>query len=202
MTQESDARREDGGVKQDSRVIGLKLPRLKQWRMRRDLTQQQLADRVGVRLQYISRVEQGRGCNRAVAEKIAETLEVDLQELQADSDAKDTGARYLYKAYLKLLLEREVGSAYVVLDERELESYSEGLSAEELVEVISKRRRELQFLQEVLAEAELLLQMRLFFEELVRDRPAEDIRILATRRSLEPSEDGRERLTRAMRELL
>jgi hypothetical protein len=44
--------------------------------------------------------------------------------------------------------------------------------------------------------------MRLFLEELVRERPAEDIRILAARRSRERSEGGRERLTRAMRELL
>jgi hypothetical protein len=57
-------------------------------------------------------------------------------------------------------------------------------------------------LEAVLAEAELLLQMRLFFEELVRERPGEDIRILAARRSREPSEEGRERLTRAMREFL
>ena len=50
------------------------LPGLKRWRIRRGLTQQQLADRVGARLQYVSRVEQGRGCNRAVAKKMAEAL--------------------------------------------------------------------------------------------------------------------------------
>ena len=137
-----------------------------------------------------------------MADKIAEVLEVDLLELRPASDAKDTGTRYLHKAYLKLLLERIVGSAYVVLDERELESYSEGLSAEELVEILSKRRRELEFVEEVLADAELLLQMRLFLEALVRERPAEDIRVLATRRTQESSEEGRERLTRAMWELL
>jgi hypothetical protein len=65
------------------------------------------------------------------------------------------------------------------------------------------RRRELEFLEGVLAgEAEPHLQMRLFLEELVRERPDEDIRILAARRSREHSEEGRERLTRAMRERL
>jgi transcriptional regulator with XRE-family HTH domain len=98
--------------------IGLKLPGLKRWRMRSGLTQQ-LADRVGARLQYISRVEQGkRGCNRAVAEKMAEVLGVSLQELGAGSDV--SGTRYLHKAYLKVILKREVGSAYLVLDEREI----------------------------------------------------------------------------------
>jgi hypothetical protein len=71
------------------------------------------------------------------------------------------------------------------------------------VEVISKRRRELEFVQEELAsEAELHSQVHLFLEELVRERPDEDIRVLAARRTREPSEVGRERLTQAMRELL
>jgi hypothetical protein len=95
-----------------------------------------------------------------------------------------------------------VSSAYALLEEWELEERVEGLPAEELVEVISRRRRELEFLQGVLAEDELLLQVRLFLEELVRERPAEDLRILAARRTREPSEEGRERLTQAMRELL
>ena len=47
----------------------------------------------------------------------------------------------------------------------------------------------------MLAEAELHPQVRLFFEELVRERPGEDIRILAARRSRESTEEGRERLT-------
>ena len=90
----------------------------------------------------------------------------------------------------------------MVLEERELEERVEALSVEELVEVILKRRRELEFLQEALSKEGLLLQVRLFLEELVRERPAEDIRILAAARSQEPSEVGRERLTQAMRELL
>ena len=193
MTLDPDARR---------RVKGMLLPGLKRWRIRRGLTQQQLADRVGARLQYVSRVEQGRGCNRAVAKKMAEALGVDLDELRAEAGGEDPGTRYLHKAYLKLLLERVVGSAYAVLEEWELEERVVGLPAEELVEVISRRRRELEFLQGVLAEDELLLQVRLFLEELVRERPAEDLRVLAVRRAWEPSEEGHERLTQAIRELL
>jgi transcriptional regulator with XRE-family HTH domain len=203
MAREAADADQEGGAKRVRAARGLPLPGLKRWRIRRGLTQQQLADRVGARLQYVSRVEQGRGCNRAVARKMADALGVDLDELRAESGgAEDAGTRYLHKAYLKLLLERVVGSAYAVLEEWELEELVEGLSAEELVEVLSKRRRELQFLQGVLAEDELLLQVRLFLEELVRERPAEDLRILVAARSHEPSEEGRERLTQAMRELL
>jgi hypothetical protein len=43
--------------------------------------------------------------------------------------------------------------------------------------------------------------VRLYLEEVVRERPDEDIRVLATRRSQEGPE-GRERLTQAMREFL
>ena len=224
MTQDSDTTGwEDGGVEAvDLRGGGLKLPGLRQWRARRGLSQNGLAKRVDVPLHYVQRVEQGRrGCNLLVAQKIAEALEVDLHELRGDTDAEDAGAeevrpgsggeppgprltspRYLHQAYLKMLLEREVGSAYLALDERELESHSESLWVEELVEVISKRRRELEFLEGVLAEAEPHPQVRLYFEELVRERPDEDIRVLAARRSREHSEEERERLTRAMREFL
>jgi hypothetical protein len=62
--------------------------------------------------------------------------------------------RYLHQAYLKVLLEQKVGSSYAALEESELESYSEGLPVEELVEVISERRRELEVLEGVLARAQ------------------------------------------------
>jgi transcriptional regulator with XRE-family HTH domain len=224
MTQDPDAGWESGGTEAaDIRGGGLKLPSLKQWRTSRGLTQGELADTVGVPKHYIQRVEQGRrGCNRSVAQRMAEALEVDLQELRAGASAGDASSgaredrrrsgegagqrlnspRYLHQAYLELLLEREVGSAYLALDERTFESHSEGLSVEELVEVVSKRRRELEFLEGLLAETELHPQVRLFLEELVRERPDEDIRVLATRRSRESSEEERERLTRAMREFL
>jgi hypothetical protein len=44
--------------------------------------------------------------------------------------------------------------------------------------------------------------LRRFLEELVRERPGEDIRALAARRTHEPSGEGHEKLTEAMRELL
>ena len=52
-------------------------------------------------------VDQGledEACRRGVAQRVAEVLEVDLEELQADPTA---GAFPLHKAYLKVLLGRE-----------------------------------------------------------------------------------------------
>lgn len=54
MTREPDARWEEGGgMDRLTRVRGLDLPGLKRWRMHRGLTQQELAKRVDVRLQYV-----------------------------------------------------------------------------------------------------------------------------------------------------
>jgi transcriptional regulator with XRE-family HTH domain len=231
MTQDPDARQEGGGVERaDLRGLrglrggGLKLPGLKLWRVRSGLTQRELAERVGVPLHYVQRAEQGRrGCNPEVARKMADALGVDLQELRAAPDEGEIAAveearvdsggkppqphlgspRYLHQAYLKVILNREVGSAYSVLDEREFESHIRSLPVEEVMEIFSRRRRELEFVKEELAsEAELHPQVHLFLEELVRERPAQDIRVLAMRRAWEPSEEGHERLTQAMRELV
>jgi DNA-binding XRE family transcriptional regulator len=226
MIQKPDNRREGGGVERTDlsglrkRGGGLKLSGLKRWRRWSGLSQRQLAERVGVPLHYVQRVEQGkRGCNLRVALKMASVLEVDLQELllagAVEEDTADTvvvreptrpqlgSPRYLHQAYLKVILKREVGSAYSVLDEREFEEHVRSLPVEEVLEILSKRRRELGFIKEELAsEEELHPQVRVFLEELVRERPAEDIRVLAMRRAWEPTEGGHERLTQAMRELL
>jgi hypothetical protein len=111
--------------------------------------------------------------------------------------------RSLHRAYLKVLLEREVGSAYSALEEREFESWCMRLSPEELLEIISRRGLERELLKEVLTDtARLHPEVRTFLQELVREHPGEDVRVLAARRHQEHSQEDRERLTRAMRGLL
>jgi hypothetical protein len=53
-----------------------------------------------------------------------------------------------------------------------------------------------------LEDADLPPEVLLFFEEVVREAPDEDIGVLMATRGRELSEKGRERLTQAMRELL
>jgi hypothetical protein len=111
--------------------------------------------------------------------------------------------RSVHRAYLKVLLERGVGSAYSALEEREFESWCMKLSPEELLEIISRRGLERELLKEVLTDtAGLHPEVRTFLEELVREHPGEDLRILAARRKQEHSQEDRQRLTRAMRGLL
>ncbi len=102
-----------------------------------------------------------------------------------------------------MLLKREFGSAYLTLEERELEKHVEALPVEDVVEVIARRRQELEFVEGALApDEELHTRVRLFLEELAGERPGKDIRVLAARRTQERSEGGRERLARAMRHFL
>jgi transcriptional regulator with XRE-family HTH domain len=222
MAQDSDASRGSDPFKGDFKGGGLRLSGLKKWRERRGLSQSQLAKLVDVSRHYVQRIEQGRqGCNPWVAQRLAEELEVDLEELRAGSAPEEgTGAegdvlvrwgmppvvsprRSVHRAYLEVLLEREVGSAYSALEEREFESRCMKLSVEELLEIISRRWRERELLREVLTDtAGLHPEVRTFLEELVREHPGNDVRILAARRKQEHSQEERERLSRAMRGLL
>ena len=192
---------------------GLRLPALKMWRKRRGLTQVELAHRVGVSQQYVGRIETGtRACDPLVAQRLAEELAVGLRELQIQpgpeavglkaGGPRSVGSRSLHRAYLQLLLTREVGSAYMALREEELEEHCEGLSWEGVLEMVSSRQREVESLKEVLKGAVQHLEVRLFFEEVLSGYPDQDIRLLAAARNKERSEKGRAELTRAMRELL
>jgi hypothetical protein len=127
---------------------------------------------------------------------MAEELEVDLEELRAGSALQkgekgtEGGVRTrrggpsvaeprrssLHRAYLKVLLEREVGSAYSVLEEREFEGRCMGLSVEELLEIVSSRERERELLKEVLTDTDPLHpEVRTFLQELVRGQPGENL---------------------------
>jgi hypothetical protein len=103
---------------------------------------------------------------------------------------------------MKALLSREVGSAYSVMGEEELESHCERLTWEEVLEVVSGRKREMEVVRELLAEADLPGEVRLFLEAIGRAYPDQDIRFLAAARSRTHSGEGRDGLTLAMRELL
>lgn len=57
---------------------------LRQARIRLGLTQQQVAERVGISQNYYSEIENGKSCSMAVGLRIAEILGVDPRVLFAD----------------------------------------------------------------------------------------------------------------------
>jgi transcriptional regulator with XRE-family HTH domain len=132
------------------------------------LTQQRLAERAGLDQRQLSKIETDRrGCNPSAARRLAGELGVDVAELRAHPREQDTRAAKprvsrlnLHRAYLGVLLGREVGSAYTALSEEALEKHCEGLSWEGVVEVASGRRREAQVLRELLGGTALPEEVR------------------------------------------
>lgn len=64
--------------------------RLRKIRRAKDLTQEQLADQVGVSLNFIGQLERGENSpSFETVQKIAEVLEVDISELFMPPEKKD-----------------------------------------------------------------------------------------------------------------
>jgi transcriptional regulator with XRE-family HTH domain len=128
---------------------GLRLPGLRRSRLRRGLTQQRLAERAGLDQRQLSKIETGsRGCNPAAARRLAGELGVDVAELRVRPREQETHPakpraprRNLHRAYLGVLLGREVGSAYTVMGEEALERHCKGLSWEGVLEVTRQKAR-------------------------------------------------------------
>lgn len=211
MTQDSDATgREGRGVEPPLRGGAFRLPGLRQWRLRRSLTQVELAETTGLDQRHLTKIETGkRGCTPSAAQRLAEELGVGVAELRAHPQGQEMRPakprvyrRDLQEAYLKVLLGRAAGSTYSTMDEKGLGAHCRGLSWEEVLGVVSCRRREVEVVRETLADAELPEEARLFLGEVLGAYPDRDLRLLAAAREREVTTEGIEGLTRAMRELL
>jgi hypothetical protein len=147
-------------------------------------------------------------------------LQVDLEELRRKrEDALDEKAppkpsrtripyRNVHQAYLRLILKGAVRSAYAAMDEWEIEELCEEGTWEDAIEAVRAREREIGYLDEafgargMLRDPDLPDDVRTFLESVMESFPDLDIRLLAMARRGEPSEEGHEALTKAMRDLL
>ncbi len=76
-----------GEVEPALRGGGLPLPGLKRWRLRRGLSQRDLALRAELSQDHLWKIESGRrGCNPSVAQHLADLLKVDLLDLRRHYD--------------------------------------------------------------------------------------------------------------------
>jgi transcriptional regulator with XRE-family HTH domain len=200
------------------------LPGLKYWRLRRELSQAKLARRADLTVDYVSKVESGRrGCNPTIAQHLADLLGVDLLDLRRKYDGAEEeqkvskparparvriAHRQVHQVYLRLLLAEAVGSAYAAMDEREIEKRLEESTWEGVLDAVRARKREIEFLGEmidyrkVLQEPDLPEEVRYFLEGVLESYPGQDLYLLARARRRETSEEGHEALTKAMRDLL
>jgi hypothetical protein len=114
----------------------------------------------------------------------------------------------VHQAYLKIFLLGTVGSAYAAMDEWAIEKYCQERSFEEVLEAVHSRKREIEFLKGVLEaggpleDPNLPQEVRSFLEAVLESYPDLDIRVLALARKGEPTQEGHEALTKAMRDLL
>jgi transcriptional regulator with XRE-family HTH domain len=199
----------------------LPLPGLKHWRLRKRLSQKELARRAGLASHHLYKIESGRrGCNPETAQLLADVLQVDLEDLRRRrDDALDGKAppkpsctkipyRNVHQAYLRLILNRAVGSAYAAMDEWEIEEHCEEGTWEDVLDAIRARKREIEFLGDALEaggalqDPDLPDDVRAFLDSVLGSFPDLDIHLLALARRGEPTEEGHEALTKAMRDLL
>jgi hypothetical protein len=117
--------------------------------------------------------------------------------------------RNVHQAYLRLILKGALGSAYAAMDEWEIEEHCEEGTWEDAIEAVRARKRVIEFLgeafkaREMLRDPDLPEDVRTFLESSVLESfPDLDIHLLAIARRREPSEEGHEALTKAMRDLL
>ena len=107
----------------------------------------------------------------------------------------------MHQAYLKIFLLGVVGSAYAAMEEWEIEKHCEERSWEEVLEAVRARKREIEFLGEMLEDRGMLRDpdlpedVRSFLEAVLESYPDLDIRLLAMARRRESSEEGHEALT-------
>ena len=197
------------------------LPGLKHWRLRKRLSQKELARRAGLASHHLYKIEAGkRGCNPETAQLLADVLQVDLEDLRRRrEDALEGKAppkpdrpripyRNVHQAYLRLILEGAVGSAYAAMDEWEIEERCEEGTWEGALEIVQARKQEIEYLRDalgargVLRNPDLSNDVRAFLVWVLESFPDLDIYLLAMARRREPTEEGHEALTKAMQELL
>src|SRR5829696_9829938 len=198
---------------------GLPLPGLKHWRTRRGISQAELARRADLTSDYLFKVESGRrACRPDAAELIADLLGVGLgalrrkpgaafdMETPPKPDRPKVAYRHVHQAYLRIVLEGAVGSAYAALEEWEIEKRLKGGTWEGVLEAVRTRGREIGYLKRflkdegVLRNSDLPEDVRSFLKAMLESYPDLDIRLLAAARRREPSEEGQEALTKAMRD--
>src|SRR5215216_7666241 len=132
---------------------GLPLPGLKHWRMRKGISQTELARRADLSSDYLFKVESGRrACRPQAAELLADLLGVGLEVLRRKPGAAfdmetppkperpKISHRRVHQAYLRIILEGAVGSAYAAMDEREIEERCEEGTWEGALEIVQARK--------------------------------------------------------------
>jgi DNA-binding XRE family transcriptional regulator len=133
------------------------LTRVREWRERRMLTQQELAERAGVSLFTVQRIESGRGgAHPGTGRKIAQALDVAFEDLW-----DETTQRARASQSSKEWLEEHVGHSYLTMGDEEVRAEQEKLKTVAAVEALrAELRDEYDVAREALESQELTSELR------------------------------------------
>ena len=133
------------------------LTRVREWRERRMLTQKELAERAGVSLFTVQRIEGGRGgAHPGTGRKLARALGVAFEDLW---DETTPGAHASRSA--KGWLDEHVGHSYLAMGDEEMQAEQEKLKTVAAVEALrAELRDEYDLAREALDSQELTPELR------------------------------------------
>ena len=105
------------------------LTRVAEWRERQMLTQKELAEKAGVSVFTVQRIESGRGgAHPSTGRKIAAALGVGPEELTDEASTPKVEATQRARWWLEDLL----GHSFLAMDDWEARKYQEGLAVEDV----------------------------------------------------------------------
>ncbi len=181
----------------------MKIPRLKEWRERRGLTQMKLSAASGVSQDGISSMERGlRSVWPSTARRLAQALDIDVGELVAppgvSGDPKALAPRILRRS----LEEQGISNPWAQADDEEVLAEGERLGNEAMREqLIPALRAEQKALRRIAADPDFPLAVRDHAAALDDEALYRMQRLLLEARRRERTPEGKRALFQAEREL-
>jgi transcriptional regulator with XRE-family HTH domain len=181
----------------------VQLPRLKEWRERRGLTQKELGERTGMAQEAISRIETGTfGCRPNTARRLARGLDIPVGELVAPPEVPGD-PKELAPRLLRRLLEREgTSTAWMLGDIEEVLGEGERIGTDATREsLIPDLRAEQQALRWIAADPTQTAEVHKLAEQRAEDVLYAMGQLLLEARRREKSPEAKKLLAQDARDL-
>ena len=182
----------------------MKLPRLREWRERRAMTQVDLSRASGVSQDGISKMERGvRSVQPGTAKRLAQALRIDVGELVAPPEVAGDPKAFAPKLLERRLRREGVETAWALADDEEVLEEGERLGNKVMREtLIPALRAEQKALGQIAADPDLPQEVRELADLLDEEMLYRMLGLLKEARKRERTPEGRQELRQAFHELL
>lgn len=182
----------------------MKVPRLREWRERRAMTQAELGELAGISQNAVSKMENGvRGAQPRTARRLATALRIDVGELQPAPEVQGDPKALASKLLERRLRSEGVETAWALADDEEVLEEGERLGNKAMREnLIPALRVEQKALGRIAADPDLPQEVRDHADLLAEETLHRALGLLKEARKRERTPEGREELRRARHELL